>query len=95
MGINNPAIFCFRVICFFFLQGNDTELWATNVLGEGHRLDFQMDGHVVVYGLNNTVVWESDNGKSGEPNRLQMQNDGNLVVYDVNREPLWSYRQEL
>ena len=64
--------------------------WATNKQGEGHRLSYQRDGNVVIYGPNNAVVWAAN--KQGAPGRLVMQDDGNFVNYDEKNNPLWASR---
>jgi hypothetical protein len=51
------------------------------------RFVVQPDGNMVVYRLDNEVLWESK--KRGVGSRLDMQDDGNLVQYDDNNQVLW------
>jgi hypothetical protein len=51
------------------------------------RFVVQPDGNMVVYRLDNKVLWKSDT--SGDGSRLDMQENGNLVWYDGNSQAGW------
>jgi hypothetical protein len=63
------------------------------VSGNGqYQLLYQLDGNLVVYGLEG-ATWSS--GTEGHSvGSLEMQGDGNLVLYDANGRPLRATRTE-
>ena len=54
----------------------------------GHRLSYQVDGNLVIYGPAGPE-WASNTAGTA-PDRAVMQADGNFVVYDAGGNALWS-----
>lgn len=52
------------------------------------NLVFQADGNLVLYGVNNAVLWASYTQGKGAA-LASMQADGNFVIYDAANKPLW------
>ncbi|CAF4303259.1 unnamed protein product, partial [Adineta steineri] len=55
------------------------------------RLALQADRNLVVYTINNTVMWSPyvNNGGSGHPFCLEMLDSGNLIWIDQNATIIW------
>ena len=64
-----------------FLQNDSSIEWATDTLGEGHYLQYQFDGNLVIYNDSVEAVWATHTA-GGTPGGVVMQDDGDLVVYD-------------
>ncbi|XP_072993173.1 putative receptor protein kinase ZmPK1 [Typha latifolia] len=82
----------FTFSIWFTHSAHRTVAWTANrdspVNGRRSRIEFCIDGGILLRDFNGTVVWKS-NTSSTSANRMQLLDNGNLVVTGDDRGILW------